>query len=81
MRLDLFLKSSRIIKRRVVASELIKNNNCFINNKLAKASSQVDKDDIVKLELPLMILTIRIVDCNNKNNASYELISKEPKNV
>lgn len=49
MRLDKFLKVSRIIKRRVVAKEQVDNGNVLLNDKVAKASSEVKVGDIVFL--------------------------------
>ena len=49
MRLDKFLKVSRIIKRRVVAKEQVDNGNVLLNEKVAKASSEVKVGDIISL--------------------------------
>ena len=49
MRLDKFLKVSRIIKRRSVAKEVIDNGFVFINEKKAKASSEIKIGDTISL--------------------------------
>lgn len=49
MRLDKYFKVSRIIKRRVVAKETIDSGNVLINNKPAKASTEVKVGDILTL--------------------------------
>lgn len=49
MRLDKFLKVSRIIKRRVVAKEQVDSGNVLLNDKVAKASSEVKEGDIISL--------------------------------
>lgn len=49
MRLDKYFKVSRIIKRRVVAKEIIDSGNVLINNKPAKASTEVKVGDILTL--------------------------------
>ena len=49
MRLDKYLKVSRIIKRRSVAKEVIDNGFVFINEKKAKASSEIKIGDIISL--------------------------------
>ena len=49
MRLDKFLKVSRIIKRRTVAKEQIDNDNVLLNSKIAKASSIVKVGDVITL--------------------------------
>lgn len=49
MRLDKYLKVSRIIKRRSVAKEVIDNGYVFINEKKAKASSEIKIGDTISL--------------------------------
>ncbi|MDY4819876.1 MAG: S4 domain-containing protein [Bacilli bacterium] len=49
MRLDKYLKVSRIIKRRSVAKEVIDNGFVFINEKKAKASSEIKVGDTISL--------------------------------
>lgn len=51
MRLDAFLKKTAIIKRRVVAKDIIERGNAYINNKLAKPSSEVKNGDKITLHL------------------------------
>lgn len=53
MRLDKFLKVSRIIKRRTVAKDFADNERVMVNGRIAKPSTEVNKGDI---------LTIRIGD-------------------
>ena len=48
MRLDKYLKVSRIIKRRTLANEAYKGS-CQINGKLAKASSEVNVGDTISI--------------------------------
>ena len=49
MRLDKYLKVSRIIKRRSVAKEVTDNGFVFINEKKAKASSEIKAGDTISL--------------------------------
>ena len=49
MRLDKYLKVSPIIKRRSVAKEVIDNGYVFINEKKAKASSEIKVGDTISL--------------------------------
>lgn len=51
MRLDKFLKLSRLIKRRTIAKEVCDNNRVFINGKQAKASSIVNINDIIVIRV------------------------------
>lgn len=50
MRLDKFLKISRIIKRRTIAKTVVDGGKAKLNNKLAKAGSQVKEKDILEIE-------------------------------
>ena len=63
MRLDKYLKVSRIIKRRTVAKEQIDNGFVLLNGKVAKASSEVKMGDLI-------ILT--------KQNKSYKVLAIYP---
>ena len=50
MRLDKFLKISRIIKRRSVAKEVADKGRIQINGKLAKSSSDIKVGDTVRIQ-------------------------------
>ena len=50
MRLDKYLKISRLIKRRTVANEACDAGRVLINDKPAKASAQVKTGDIIEIQ-------------------------------
>ena len=50
MRLDKYLKVSRLIKRRTVANEACDAGRVFINDKPTKASAQVKVGDVIKVQ-------------------------------
>ncbi len=50
MRLDKFLKVSRLIKRRTVANEVSDTGRVLINNNPAKPAKQVKENDIITIE-------------------------------
>lgn len=50
MRLDLFLKNSRIIRRRPVAKQACDGDRVKVNERLAKAGDRVDVGDIIEVE-------------------------------
>ena len=50
MRLDKFLKVTRIIKRRTVAKELADNGNIVVNGDIKKSSYDVKKGDIFEIK-------------------------------
>ena len=49
MRLDKYLKVSRLIKRRTVANEACDNGRVTINDKVAKASTEVKVGDVIEI--------------------------------
>ena len=51
MRLDKYLKVSRIIKRRTVANEACDNGRVLVNGKVARASYDVKINDIIEINL------------------------------
>ena len=52
MRLDKYLKVSRLIKRRTVANEVADAGRILINGKVAKASQAVNAGDIIEVTAP-----------------------------
>ncbi len=50
MRLDKFLKVSRLIKRRTVANEVCEAARVFVNNNPAKPAKQLKENDEIKIE-------------------------------
>ena len=60
MRLDKYLKVSRIIKRRTIAKECVDRGLVTLNSKIAKASSEVKVGDILEVKIKSKILTYRI---------------------
>ena len=60
MRLDLFLKETRLIKRRTIAKELADRGRILINDRVAKPSSEVKAGDILELRLGNRVLVVEI---------------------
>ena len=82
MRLDKYLKVSRIIKRRTVSHDLASADRVLVNNKLAKPGLKLKVDDIIELTLGDKVVTFKVLSLNeyaNKSNASemYEIISEK----
>ena len=80
VRLDKYLKVSRIIKRRTLAKEVAEAERIFINNLLAKPSKEVKPGDIITLHLGLKIITIKVLSLLPKEEM-YELIGEEKRSV
>ncbi|WP_342471486.1 RNA-binding S4 domain-containing protein [Metasolibacillus sp. FSL H7-0170] len=64
MRLDKFLKVSRLIKRRTLAKEVAVQGRITINNKVAKASSTVKVGDELAIRFGQKIVTARVEQLN-----------------
>jgi len=60
MRLDKFLKVSRLIKRRTVAKEVSDLGRVLINGREAKAASRVKPGDVLTLQFGHRTLTVRV---------------------
>ncbi|MBO4265879.1 MAG: RNA-binding S4 domain-containing protein [Lachnospiraceae bacterium] len=72
MRLDKFLKVSRIIKRRTVANEACDADRVIINGRPAKASTQVKEGDILEIAFgnnPLKVEVLSIKETVKKDEA------------
>ncbi|MEG1483009.1 RNA-binding S4 domain-containing protein [Clostridium sp.] len=79
MRLDKYLKVSRIIKRRTVAKEVCESGRVSINDKVAKPSTVIKEDDIIEIEFANRSLKARIINITEhvrKENAKemYEIL-------
>jgi ribosomal 50S subunit-recycling heat shock protein len=84
MRLDKYLKVSRLIKRRTVAKEVCDGGRVTINGKVAKAASEVTSGDLLVLTFGQKILTVRVVSTPETVRAQdaknlYEIVSEEYK--
>ena len=62
MRLDKFLKVSRIIKRRTVANEACDASHVTVNGRSAKASYEVKLGDIIEISFGARTLRVRVTD-------------------
>lgn len=60
MRLDKYLKISRIIKRRTVANEAAVAGRISINGKTAKPSSDVNVGDLIEIRFGSRSMTVRV---------------------
>jgi ribosomal 50S subunit-recycling heat shock protein len=79
MRLDKFLKVSRLIKRRTVANEACDAGRVSVNDKVAKASFDVRAGDIIEIrfgERKMKVRVKEIIETTKKENAAdmYEAI-------
>ena len=82
MRLDKYLKVSRIIKRRTVANEACDAGRVVVNGKVARASYDVKVNDVLELTLGARTVKAHVVSVNEyakKDEASlmYEIIEEK----
>lgn len=79
MRLDKYLKVTRLIKRRTVANEACDEGRVVVNDKPARASYDVKVGDIIEINLgqrPIKVRVLNVTEYATKENASdnYEVI-------
>ncbi len=79
MRLDKYLKVSRLIKRRTVANEACDAEKISVNGKPARASYDVKIGDIIEINMgktPLKVKVLKVVEVVGKDGASdlYEVV-------
>ena len=75
MRLDKYLRVSRLIKRRTVANEACDAGRVLINDKPAKASAQVKAGDILEIRFGSKNVRVEVLDVQEtvKKEAAAEL--------
>lgn len=84
MRLDKYLKTARILKRREAAKELALQQRITLNGRMAKPSSEVNIDDVIRLEFGNRILEVRVLDTpkqasKEKAALMFEVLSQQKK--
>ncbi len=82
MRLDKYLKVSRLIKRRTVANEACDAGKVLVNDKPARASYEVKIDDVITLSLGARQLRAQVVSIQEtvaKNDAAllYKVLPEQ----
>ncbi len=81
MRLDKYLKVSRIIKRRTIAKEVADKGRIKINGILGKSSTDVKLDDQIEIRFGNKLLTVKVLDMKDSTKKEdamkmYEIISE-----
>lgn len=70
MRLDKYLKVSRIIKRRTVAKDFAEHERVMINGRLAKPSTEVKAGDIITLRVGTKETSYQILSVTDNAKAA-----------
>ncbi|HEY4430753.1 MAG TPA: RNA-binding S4 domain-containing protein, partial [Paenibacillus sp.] len=83
MRLDKFLKVSRLIKRRTVAKDVSEQGRVLINGRESKPSSAVKIGDEITVQFGQKLVTVKVeklVETTRKDEAAgmYTLVREEP---
>lgn len=83
MRLDKFLKVSRLIKRRTVAKDVSEQGRVLINGRESKPSSAVKIGDEITVQFGQKLVTVKVeklVETTRKDEAAgmYTLLREEP---
>lgn len=77
MRLDKYLKVTRLIKRRTVANEACDAGKITVNGKIARASYDVKENDIIEIVMgnkPVKVKVLKVSEYATKENASDNYI-------
>lgn len=61
MRIDKYLKVSRIIKRRTVANEVCDAGKVMVNGKVVRASYDVKVDDVIEIDFGARAIKVKVV--------------------
>jgi len=72
MRLDKFLKVSRLIKRRTVANEVSEMGRVLVNNNPAKPAKQLKENDIITIEYANRTVKARVLKVPTGNVSIQE---------
>ena len=65
MRLDKFLKVSRLIKRRTVANEACDNGRISVNGRVVKASYDVKVDDRIEISMGARTVAVEVLEVSD----------------
>lgn len=81
MRLDKYLKVSRLIKRRTVANDACDSERISVNGKAAKASYNVKLGDLITVSFGSRSVTVKVLDIRETTKKSesvgmYEVVSE-----
>ena len=84
MRLDLFLKASRLIIRRSLAQEFCDAGRVKVNDLTAKSSREVKPDDEIEIKKYNRLTKVKVLQVSDKKQVSrsdaanlYEIVSEE----
>ena len=71
MRLDKYLKVSRVIKRRTIANEVCDAKHVLVNGKIARASYDVKENDIIEITMGSNVTKIQVTKVSEHATKDY----------
>lgn len=87
MRLDMFLKSSRLVKRRPLANELCDAGRVVLNGSIARAAHVVKPGDLLEIHEDRIVRKVRVLavpegqQTKAQSARLYELLGQEPSSL
>ena len=86
MRIDKFLKVTRILKRRETGKQLALNQRLYINDRPAKAASEVKEGDMIRIvfghrEILVKVLEIRSSASKEQAFGMYEVVEEKKEEI
>lgn len=82
MRLDKYLKVSRVIKRRTIAKDLADDDRVFVNDKLSKPSQEVSVGDEIEIRFGHRHIRLKVLYMSEKMHKDsppyFEIIFDKP---
>ena len=82
MRIDKYLKVARILKKRSIAKQLAEESRLYLNNRLAKAASEIKVGDEIRVVFGHRDISIRVLDIKEQVSKQeafslYEIIDEK----
>ncbi|MBR2533266.1 MAG: RNA-binding S4 domain-containing protein [Erysipelotrichaceae bacterium] len=86
MRIDKYLKVARILKRRETGKQLAMNQRLYINDRPAKAASEVKEGDMIRIvfghrEILVRVLEIRTSASKEQAFGMYEVVEEKKEEI
>jgi len=80
LRIDLFLKLSRLVKRRSLAQEICRQGLVTLNNRPVPPARRLKEGDQISIRTPRKLLTVKVLHLPQRGkpgNGCYEIVSQE----
>lgn len=81
LRVDKFLKLSKLVKRRTVAQEMLERGAARVNGRVCKLAYSVNVEDTIEVAYPNRIITVKVLTIDEsmlkRNAPAYELLSEK----